>query len=95
MGRDFSDLTAAERFQRTPRPLEFVRPRFHLDIARYLSRLLADEREAELENLTELRTAGKDEEDTEVAETVQNLRWVISAEKEINRGLIELVGPEK
>jgi hypothetical protein len=95
MTDDISLLTPAERFRRTPRPLDFVRPRLGLDIARYLKDLLSDEREAEMETLTELRTAGKTEDDPEIGETVQNLRWIISAEKEINKALIELVGPDR
>ena len=92
MSDQFETLTKQERWQKSPRPLDWVRPRLGVDIARYLSSLLADERKVEFENLSNLRTAGKTEDDEEVAETAQNLRWIISAEKEINKALIELVG---
>jgi len=89
----YETLTSQERWAKTPRPLAWVRPRLGVDITRYLSELLADERKAEFDTLTELRAEGKTEDDPEIAETAQTLRWIIAAEKELNKALIELVGP--
>lgn len=87
-------LTPQERWNRTPRPLQFVRPRLTVDIARYLSYLLKDEQEVEFEELTKLREAKTAEDSDEVTTTIGNLRAIISAQKEISKALIELVGPE-
>lgn len=93
MTSDIDRLTPQERWARTPRPLDFVRPRIGLHVARYLQGLMADEREAEMEDLTKYRGEGKAEDSDEIAATVTNLRAIISFEKELNKALIELVGP--
>jgi hypothetical protein len=92
---DIESLSPAERYERMPRPLNFVRVRLFRDgQAEYIKELLEDEQDDLLEQLTKLRVAGKPEDDTEVAETRQNLRHIIRALSDVTRGLIDLVGPD-
>jgi len=84
---------ARENYLRTPRPFSFVRPRFHRDTAEWLRDLLEEEQEIEFGLLTKYRTEGRPEEDPDVQETRENLNYCITIIKDLNRGLIEMVGP--
>jgi hypothetical protein len=93
--KDIEAMTPAERFDRSPRPLNFVRVRLHRGgQAEYIKQMLLDEQEDLFLDLTELRSAGKPEDDPKVVECRANLRHVIGALGDVNRGLIELVGPD-
>lgn len=87
--------TAADRWQRTPRPLDFVRVRLHRGgQAEYIRDLLEDEKEELMEELGKLRAEGKAEDDTEVEEVRTNLRHLILALKDVSMGMIELAGSD-
>ena len=87
--------TPADRWQRTPRPLDFVRVRLHRGgQAEYIRDLLEDEKEELMEELGKLRAEGKAEDDTDVEEVRNNLRHLILALKDVSMGLIELSGPD-
>ena len=87
--------TPADRWQRTPRPLDFVRVRLHRGgQAEYIRDLLEDEKEELMEELGKLRAEGKTEDDTEVEECRNNLRHLILALKDVSMGMIELAGAD-
>ena len=87
--------TSVERWNRTPRPLHFVRVRLYRGgQAEYIRDLLEGEKDNLFDDLTKLRTQGKHEDDPDIEECRTNLRHVINALKDVNNGLIELVGPE-
>ena len=95
MNGDDEHLSAAEVFHRAPRPLAFVRVRLYRGgQAEYVRDLLLDDKEDLFKDLFELRSAGKTEGDDEVQEVRRNLNYVINAIKDIERGMIELVGPD-
>jgi hypothetical protein len=86
--------TDAERnYYATPRPFTFIRPKFHRDTAEWLLALLQDEQAAEFETLAKLRTEGRPEEDFEVQECRDNLNYCITITKDLQRGLVDMVGP--
>jgi len=84
-----------ENYLRTPRPFSFVRPKFHRDTAEWLLDLLTEEKEIEFGLLTKYRTEGRDETDDEVQETRANLNFCITIIKDLERGLIDMVGPRE
>lgn len=86
----------AERWNTTPRPLLFVRVRLYRGgQAEYIQTLCRDEQESLYEELGQLRSEGKMETDTEIVEIKDNLRFLIGFLKDIDQGLIELVGPDR
>lgn len=87
--------TAEQRWQQTPRPLQFVRVRLHRGgQAEYIRDLMEDEKEELLVELGEMRGAGKAEDDEKVEEIRTHLRHLILALKDISMGIIELSGPD-
>ena len=89
------DVNATAEWQQAPRPLHFVRIRlWRGGQAEFIRDLLNDEKDNLFEELTELRTKGKQENDPAIIECRANLMHVINALKDVDRGLIELVGPE-
>lgn len=87
--------TSVKRWNSAPRPLNFVRVRLYRGgMAEWLRDLVLDEQEDLFAQLGELRGDGKDEDDPEVEEVRNNLRHAISILKDINSGLIEIVGPD-
>ena len=87
--------TPQERFASSPRPLHFIRVRLYRGgQAEAIRDILRDEQASLYDDLADLRAKGKPEDDDEVAEVRQNLVHVISALGDIDRGLIELVGPD-
>lgn len=87
--------TAADRWQRTPRPLDFVRVRLHRGgQAEYIRDLLEDEKEELMEELGRLRAEGNAEDSSEVEEVRANLRHLILALKDVSMGMIELAGAD-
>jgi len=84
---------ARDNYLNTPRPFSFVRPKFHRDTAEWLRDLLEDEKADEFELLTKYRTEGRDEADPDVQETRSNLNYCITIIKDLERGLIDMVGP--
>lgn len=88
------DIDNATEWQRAPRPLHFVRVRlWRGGQAEYIRDLLNDEKEELFEELSDLRKAGKGEDDAAVIECRTNLMHLINAIKDVDKGLIELVGP--
>ena len=86
--------TAADRFTRTPRPLDFIRIRVYRGgQAEYLLALLEDEKETLFEDLGKARGEGKDESDPDIEEIRQNLRHLINILRDLSNGMIELAGP--
>ena len=87
------DSTAAERFNRTPRPLNFIRVRLHRGgQVEYIRELLADERDALYEDLGKARDQGKTEDSPEITEIRDNLQHLIRAIRDIDSGRIEMAG---
>jgi hypothetical protein len=84
---------ANDNYQNTPRPFSFIRPRLHRDTAEWLRDLLNEEKEIEFDLLTRYRTEGRDEQDDDVQETRANLNFCITIIKDLERGLIDMVGP--
>jgi hypothetical protein len=84
---------AAENYARTPRPFSFIRPKFHRDTAEWLRDTLRDIKDEEFDLLTKYRTEGRDEEDQDVQETRSNIHYCITIIKDLERGLIDMVGP--
>lgn len=83
--------TAEDRWQRAPRPLNFVRVRLYRDgQAEYIRSLLEDEQDQLFEDLGRMREEGKDENGPEIEECRTNLRHLINFLKDINQGMIEL-----
>jgi len=87
-------LSPAERFNRSPRPLEFVRVRLNGrdGQALYIKSILEDEKDTLFRDLADARVDGKSENDSEVVELRTNLNHLIRALKDIERSMIELVG---
>jgi hypothetical protein len=86
---------ARQNYLDTPRPFAFVRPKFHRDTAEWLLDLLTDEKADEFERLTKYRTEGRDENDPAVQETRSNINFCITIIKDLERGLIDMVGPTR
>ena len=78
------------------RPLHFIRVRLYRGgMAEYVSEVLHDERVALLEDLSSLRSAGKPETDPEVEATRNKILWLVNALRDIDSGLVSLVGPDE
>ena len=87
--------TPQERFAASPRPLHFVRIRLYRGgQAEFIRDSLRDLQADLLEDLGDLRTKGKSEDDEEIVEIRQQLVWLINALADLDRGLLELVGPD-
>lgn len=87
------ESTSSERFSRTPRPLNFIRVRYYRGgQIEFIRALLDDEKNALYDDLGKMRDAGKQEDDPRVTETRDNLRHLINALRDIDQGMIELVG---
>jgi len=91
---DRAQMTAGERFDRTDRPLDFVRVRLngHNGQALYIKSILEDEKDALFRDLADARVDGKNETDPEMQEIRTNLNHLIWALKDIESSLIELAG---
>jgi hypothetical protein len=77
------------------RPLNYIRVRLYRGgQAEYVRSVLEDERVGLMEDLSQMRTAGKTEDDPEIQTCTANIRHLNNALKDIMNGLIELVGPE-
>jgi len=88
-------IDPTEKFERMPRPLHFIRVRLYRGgQAEYVKTVLEDERDALLEDLSRMRTEGKNENDSDIQECAANIRHLNGALKDIMNGMIELVGPE-
>ena len=83
----------AENYLRTPRPFSFIRPKFHRDTAEWLRDTLTDIKDEEFETLSKFRSEGRSEDDRDVQEVRQNLNYCITIIKDLERGLIDMVGP--
>ena len=95
MTEPMTESTPETRWQRTPRPLAFVRVRLHRGgQAEYIRDLLEDEKEELLADLGKLRGEGKLDGDADIEECRNNLRHLILALKDVSMGLIELVGED-
>lgn len=95
MSTDTENDAARERWAKAPRPLAFIRLRVHRGgPAEYLHSLLEDEKSAEMENLTEYRTKGLAEDSTEVDEARMNLRYLIAFLRDLDSGLVDMLGPD-
>lgn len=94
--RDPTERDAAEaRFRQSPRPLDFVRVRYYRGgMAEYVRELFTDEVEALFDDLAKLRGKGAHEDDPELVENVQRIRWLNNALRDLSNGLIELVGED-
>lgn len=91
----FTPEERADNFARSPRPLDFIRVRLYRGgQAETIRDILEDEKEALFEELGDLRGAGKGEDDPRVNEVRTTLRHIINALRDLNNGLIELVGPD-
>ena len=78
---------------RGPRPLDFVRVRLYRGgQIELVKSILEDEKEALFEDLGKLRDRGADENSAEVEEVRANLGHLIRALRDIESGLVELVG---
>jgi hypothetical protein len=78
------------------RPLLFVRVRLYRGgQAEWVRNLLRDEQEALFKDLAKARADGKPETDPEVIEMREQLSWSVSALRDIDHGLIDLVGPDR
>jgi hypothetical protein len=86
-------LSPTERFDRSPRPLNYIRVRLSADgQADYILELMQDEKEELLRELADLRIDGKEESDPDIQECRTNLNHLIRAISDVERGKIELVG---
>lgn len=85
----------AEIRDKGPRPLDFVRVRYYRSSgqAEYIRGLLNDEKEALMEELGALRVPGHNPQDPKIAEIEGNLRHLINCIRDLEMGLVELVGP--
>ena len=84
---------ARDNYLATPRPFSFVRPKFHRDTAEWLRDTLEEIQEEEFDLLVKYRTEGRPEDDSDVQTTRENLNYCITIIKDLNRGLIDMVGP--
>jgi hypothetical protein len=80
---------------RTPRPFSFVRPKFHRDTAEWLRDVLSDMKDEEFARLAKYRTEGRPEDNEDVQDTRENINYCITIIKDLERGLIEMVGPRE
>jgi hypothetical protein len=91
----FTPEERTDNFNRSPRPLDFIRVRLYRGgQAEYVRDVLEDEKEALFEELGDLRGKGVDENSPETEKVRTNLRHVINALRDLSNGLIELRGPD-
>lgn len=78
------------------RPLHFIRVRLYRGgMAEWVQQTLRDEQAALYDDLAEARRKGKPEDDPEVAEIRAKLVYSVNALRDIDAGLIQLVGPDE
>jgi hypothetical protein len=78
---------------RGPRPLDYIRIRVYRGgQAEFIQQLFEDEKADLFDDLKRLRGQGKAEDDPEVVEVAANIRHLINALRDLNTGMIELVG---
>ncbi len=82
-----------DNWVRTPRPFSFIRPKFHRDTAEWLRDTLTEIKDEEFDILSKYRLEGRPESDDDVQATRANLNYCITIIKDLERGLIEMVGP--
>ena len=81
--------------QRGPRPLDFIRIRLHRGgQAEYARELFAGAQEFWYKRLGELRDAGADENGEDVEFARQRLVWLIDILRDLDSGIVELVGKD-
>ncbi len=86
---------AQRNFASMPRPVDFIRVRIQRNgNAEWLRDLLLDEKADLFEELGRLRGEGLQEEDPEVTQVTTDLRHCIWVLRDIETGLIELIGPD-
>lgn len=79
-----------------PRPLDYIRIRLHGGgQAVYVRDLLIEEKEALFDDLGRMRDEGKGENSLEVQEVRAQLEYLIRALRDIESGMVELVGTER
>jgi hypothetical protein len=89
----YEEMSAAERFERTPRPFKFVRVRFERGgQADYIRKLLEDERDDLMLDLADARIDGKDEMSEDIGNLRRDLGYLNRAIMDISNGMIELAG---
>jgi len=90
-----NDDNGSDRFARFKRPMQFIRIRLNRNAnAEWLLGVLESERNDLYEELGRLRGEGKDEDNEEVVEVMTELRHCIFTLKDVELGLMELVGPD-
>ena len=86
---------AQSRWANSPRPLDFIRVRLYRGgQAETIRDILSDEVDQLYEDLGKFRGAGKPEDGPDISDTVARIRHLNGALRDINNGLIELVGPD-
>lgn len=84
--------TPRQRWEEMPRPLRYARPRLYPESMAWLKDLIIDEQESLLEDLGELRTKGRREDDEEINGLRISLEHAAEIMREINRAEIEFAG---
>lgn len=87
--------TAEARFRQNPRPLDFIRIRLYRGgQAEFVLTLFTEERDGLLEDLGKMRGEGKAEDDPELVRTINEIRFLNNALRDLQNGLVELVGSD-
>lgn len=85
--------TPEERWERTPRPFQWVRPKLYRDQAEWLRERIAEIRDDAFEDVEKLRIAGKEETDQELADAVRDANLAVQIERSISTAYIDMLGP--
>ena len=87
------EMSAEERWAKTPRPFNFVRVRFEKGgQADYIRRLLEEERDDLMVDLADARIDGKDENGEPIQGLRRDIGYLNRAIMDLSNGMIELAG---
>jgi hypothetical protein len=88
-------LDPTQRYEKTPRPFSFVRPRLHRDSSEWLMKQLDDIRADAFEDIEKYRTEGKPEDDPDMREAIQDANYAIQIGKTVQQAYIDMLGPRQ
>lgn len=89
------DLSTRERYDKTPRPFSWVRPRLHRDSAEWWMKQLEEIRKDAFEDIEKFRTEGVAEDDPDMVEAIRDANYAIQIGKTVQQAYIDMLGPRQ
>lgn len=93
MTTDRTALDPTQRWERTPRPFNFVRPRMFRDEAEWLLVQLNDIKADAFEDVEKFRKLGREEDDGDLQDAVRDANYAVKLIRQVDRAYIDMLGP--